>query len=211
MAMAFRAALLTICISICAHAQMRTLALYPGPVRGLDEESRLALEIELRRLLAPAGLELIWKKPAERNGGQDFDFVAVASFEGMCSAAEFPTNITAAVASLADTSIVGGRVLPFFNVDCGRLLTMLRPELEPLQPRLRQTVLGRALARVIAHEIYHIIGQTTDHQDRGVAKPAFSVRDLVGPRFEFDLWSLSRMKPATVATIADSDSGDTGR
>jgi hypothetical protein len=213
MAMAIRAMLLTVCLSVCAHAQTRTLALYPGPVRGLDDESRLALQTELQRLLTPAGLDVVWKHATGRRAGEDFDFVAVVSFEGGCSSVSLATAVpaAAAVASLADTSVAGGRVLPFFNVDCGRLATLLRAELEPLHLRSRQALFGRALARVMAHEIYHIVGQTAGHQDRGVAKATFSIRDLTSPRFEFDLWSLTAMKPPSVATVIESDSADTGR
>ena len=70
-------------------------------------------------------------------------------------------------------------------------------------------VLGRALARVIAHEIYHIVAGTTDHHETGVAKAAFSARDLTGARFEFDNSSISRMRPSVVAGASESDTSDT--
>src|SRR5688572_12606875 len=167
MLMAIRAALLLICFSVCAHAQMRTLALYPGAARGLDPDSASALQIELQRLVTPAGLNLVWKKVDDRNAGEAFDLVAVISFEGVCSTAEFPASTAETGVSLADTSVSAGHVLPFFNVDCGRLVKILRPELETLDLRARPALFGRALARVMAHEIYHIVGQTAEHQDRG--------------------------------------------
>jgi hypothetical protein len=69
-------------------------------------------------------------------------------------------------------------------------------------------VLGRALARVIAHELYHIITGTTDHHATGVAKAAFSARDLTDARFEFDNSSISRMRPSVVASASDTDTSD---
>src|SRR5262249_13086397 len=105
---------------------------------------------------------------------------------------------------LADTSISNGHVLPFFRVDCPRLIRMLGSQLEP-------SVLGRALARVIAHEIYHIVARTTDHQQNGVAKAVFSLRDLTAARFELDAWSLELMRPTQGARRSDSSSGETGR
>ena len=38
-----------------------------------------------------------------------------------------------------------------------------RPTLESLSVPLRHSVFGRALARVMAHEIYHILAHTTEH------------------------------------------------
>jgi hypothetical protein len=65
------------------------------------------------------------------------------------------------------------------------------------------SVFGRALARIAAHEIYHIVAQTAEHQERGVAKAAFSTRDLLSDRFDLDIWSLNlmRLKTAAIAQV----------
>jgi hypothetical protein len=147
---------------------------------------------EVQRLLSPAGLEVVWRDAARRAAGEDFELVAVASFQ-----------FGPAGASLADTSIADGRIIPFFNVECMRVMQMLGP-------RVDSTTLGRALGRIIAHEIYHIVARTTDHHDTGVAKAAFSVRDLTNPRFDFDAWSLARMRPSVAGLSADGSSA-TGR
>ena len=177
-----------------------TLALYSGPARGLSVESRQAMQAELRKLLAPAGIEIVWKDSVARQPGEDFELIAVSSFEGSCSPSEVvPASITT---RLADTSISNGRVLPFFRVDCTRVIQMLGHSPDP-------QFLGRALARVIAHELYHIIVGTTEHQETGVAKAAFSARDLTDARFEFDNFSISRMRPSVVASASDADTSDT--
>jgi hypothetical protein len=158
---------------------------------------------ELQRLLAPADIKIVWKRFEDRKAGDNFDLVAVTSFEGSC-ALDKPPLVTQAAVSLADTSISDGHVLPFFRIDCPRVIGMLGPQADP-------AALGRALARVAAHEIYHIVGQTTEHQERGVAKAAFSTRDLTMTRFELDAWSLTRMqlRPATLQVAAPAaESGD---
>jgi len=126
----------------------------------------------------------------------------VASFAGSCSASA--PALTTAAAILADTSIADGRILPFFRVDCTRVIQMLGPH--PESP-----VVGRALGRVIAHEIYHIVAHTAEHHDRGVAKAVFSIRDLTNPQFEFDAWSVSRMQPPSIARGSETSEGATGR
>jgi hypothetical protein len=202
MTLTLRALLLVFFISVCAEAQTRTLAVYGGTAQGLDAEARFAMRAEVQRLLAPAGFAVVWKGPTERNAGEDFEQVAVASFEGSCSA--IAPTLTPAAASLADTSITNGRILPFFRVDCPHVIQMLGPHAEP-------SVVGRALGRVIAHEIYHIVAHTLDHHDRGVAKAVFSTLDLINPRFEFDAWSLSRMQPPSIARVEETSEGATGR
>jgi len=203
MSLTLRATLLIICLSVCAQAQTRTLALYAGPARGLDAESSFTMRAELQRLLDPAGLEVTWKNSADHHAGDAFELVAVGSFEGSCSATEpvlTPVSAVDAVISLADTSISDGRVLPFFRVDCTRLLRILGAGTD-------KAMLGRALARVIAHELYHIVAGTAEHQNTGVAKAAFSVRDLTTPRFDFDVSSLGQMKPPQTKALSIAQAG----
>jgi hypothetical protein len=69
------------------------------------------------------------------------------------------------------------------------------PSLRPMSAEERNAAFGRALGRVMAHEIYHIIGETTAHQTRGVAKAALSVQDLMGNTLDFDIASLTQMRP----------------
>jgi len=192
---------LVLVVSVWGEAQTRTLAVYAGTAQGLDGEARFAMRTEVQRLLAPAGFVVVWKAAAERSAGGDFEQVAVASFEGSCS--ESAPTLTPA-ARLADTSITDGRILPFFRVDCPRVIQMLGPRAEP-------AVLGRALGRVIAHEIYHIVAHTADHHDRGVAKAVFSVQDLTNPRFEFEASSVSRMQPSPGAHASETSEGASGR
>jgi hypothetical protein len=190
-----RALLLVLCLSICAQAQTRTLALYAEPPRDLDAQARSLMREELQRLLEPAGLEIVWKRLADRQAGETFDLVAVTSFAGSCSAGK-PVIATQASVSLADTSISDGRILPFFRIDCPKIIGMLGSQTEP-------SFVGRALARVAAHEIYHIVAQTAEHQERGVAKASFSIRDLTTDRFDLDAWSINRMRlKSTIAEVA---------
>ena len=194
MSLTLRAMLLVLLMSFCAEAQTRKIAVYSGLAEGLDAESAFAMRAELQRLLGPAGLDVVWKSAADRNSGQDFELVVVGSFKGSCSAD--PVALTSVTTSLADTSIIEGHVLPFFHVDCALLIEMLGFQAEPY-------IIGRALGRVIAHEIYHIVARTTAHHDSGVAKAVFSARDLTGPRFEFDSWSLARMRTPAAARVSE--------
>lgn len=202
MPLTLRALLLAACFSLCANAQTRTLALYAGSSRGLDLQAALFMRAELQRLLSPAGIEVVWKSLADRKAGQTFDLLAVSSFEGSCAEEEAASSATAA--SLADTSIANGHILPFFRIDCPSLIHVLGSPVEP-------ALLGRALARLMAHEIYHIVAQTPEHSKTGVAKAAFSTQDLTATRVELDAPSLARMQPPSVAQASETTSGTAGR
>ena len=202
MSCTLRALLLVLCVSFCANAQTRTLALYLGPASAVDAEARRMMRAELQQLLAPAAIDVAWKTLADRKSSESFDIVAVATFDKTCGGTDNATG--SATASLADTSIADGHILPFFRIDCTHLMSILGRKVE-------SAVLGRALARLAAHELYHIIAQTTAHQDAGVAKAAFSVHDLTAPRFELDAWSVTRMRPVPVIPSIDISYGDSAR
>jgi hypothetical protein len=211
MLLAARATLLIMAVSVFAGAQTRTLAVYSGSADGLAAESSTALRSELQRLVTPAGISVIWKDLSHRKSGEDFDIVVVGSFQGSCSVNDLPSSRSDGLEnemSLAETSTSNGRILPFLNVDCGRLVRMLTPQLESLALPSRQIMLGRALGRVIAHEIYHIVGQTAEHHDTGVTKATLSVRDLTTLRFDFDPWSLARLRPPSMEASSVTEGGD---
>ena len=72
-------------------------------------------------------------------------------------------------------------------------------------------VLGRALARVAAHEIYHIVAQTPEHEKSGLAKANLSSQELTANRLELDALSIARMLPLSNTQQSEIASGITGR
>ena len=193
-----RATLLMICLSHFAGAQTGSLALYTGHATGLDDSAIRSAQRELDRLLAPAGIDIAWRSLANRTADEQFNRVVVVSFDGSCSAPDAAATIGKFQDSrltLADSSVSNGYVLPFIRVDCTNLLHILAPALRPMSVLQRNTAFGRALGRVMAHELYHIVGETTSHQTKGVAKPALSVQDLIGVSLDFDIASLTQMRP----------------
>lgn len=202
MSATLRAILLMSCLTVCAHGQTRRLAVSSKQAHTLDRVSATALRRELQRLLIPAGIDVTWESANKTVPGGDFELVVVGSFEGNCSVADLSHDsmIRPRPHPLGDSPMSSdGRVLPFFRVDCERIVRMLTPALEPLDVPLRNVMFGRAMARVIAHEIYHFLSQVTVHDESGVAKASFSLADLTAGRFDFDSVSLKRMEPSPPA------------
>ena len=79
-----------------------------------------------------------------------------------------------------------GVILPFAEVDCDGIRGFLRAELIHMQTGEREGAYGRAIGRVLAHELYHIFANTREHGTSGVAKPAYSVRELLSSVFTFE-------------------------
>jgi hypothetical protein len=127
----------------------------------------------------------------------------VVEVRGVCDthAAEQPAATAAQSYALASSSVVDGRVLPFSWVDCSALSRFIGPSLAEKRGRKRDYIYGRAMARLLAHEFYHVLAQTEEHTAAGLTKPKFSVNDLLADRFEYEETALSRLRgqPAEVA------------
>jgi hypothetical protein len=50
------------------------------------------------------------------------------------------------------------------------------------------------MARLAAHELYHVMIGTRAHSHEGVTKASFSVNDLLNERFDFDRAALARLR-----------------
>ena len=188
-----------LCFCVCAHAQTRPLVVYPGHGKTLDSLANDSLQQELKRLVAPAGIDLTWRTNADRTQThEEAGQLIVGDFAGNCSVDSLSNAQVASPAkfTLAEASVSEGRVLPYFTVDCNRVVRTLIPMLQPLSPPMRQTILGRALARVIAHEIYHILAETIGHDDAGLAKAKLTFHDLTAPGVELSPASLQRIRAA---------------
>ena len=188
-----------LCFCVCANAQTQTLAVYPSHADQLNSMTTHSLNLELKRLLSPAGIDLEWRSH-DRNATVPSveGRLIVGTFEGGCSTESLSAmqGVAPHARTLAETSISGDRILPYFTLDCTHLIRMLNPLLQPLSVPMRERILGRALARVIAHEIYHIVADTTEHEEAGLAKAQLSARELAAERFDLSPASLQRIRAA---------------
>ncbi len=79
---------------------------------------------------------------------------------------------------LAMTFMANGEMLPFANVDCNRIRTSLERTLGRGSSKQHERQYGTALARIMAHELYHILSKSPAHDTSGVTKKALSSREL---------------------------------
>ena len=161
------------------------------PAAPLDHMKR-----ELSVLMKTAGYRVQWGDESNSS------FLAVVELNGVC-ALPAGNAVAPAVsgASLATTNVTDGQVLPFSTVNCAALTHSLAPVLLKDTGAQRDFFYGRAMARVVAHELYHILMRTTEHARSGIARSCFSTDDLVTERFDFEGAVL--LRSAVPATVAD--------
>ena len=56
--------------------------------------------------------------------------------------------------------------------------------------------MGRALGRVVAHELVHMLTRSDDHAREGVQKAALSGRQLIAASLPLDAFDAGRLKLA---------------
>ncbi len=195
------AILVTLFVAVSAEAQTHTLDVYTTATRGLDSHAMHGVQKELQRLLVPANIRIDWK--TGQSATSETEHLVVVSFAGDCSVQDLSNVLRPArkIDVLGETSSLDGRIFPYFSVDCGAVIQALRSAMDYLSMPLRQSILGRALGRVMAHEIYHILGQTTEHADSGIAKPSFSIADMMSKHAAFNAPSLKRMASGAVEQV----------
>jgi hypothetical protein len=148
------------------------------------------MQSEMDRILAPANLRVAWRSTDTQNtGAEDFPDIVVFRFHGRCSLEANWTNEEFARdpggLALARTQITDGHVLPFGEVDCDKLRYFLAPAAKSMDATTRNSALGRAMARVSAHEIYHMLTGSETHAATGIARPSHSRTELTAQTFSF--------------------------
>jgi hypothetical protein len=157
---------------------------------------------ELGAIMQTAGYRVEWQT---RGDSPDAPFLAVVELEGLCAAE--PARGDAGL-KLARTPVQDGRVLPFSTVACAAVRHAVAPALSGQPPAIREFLMGRAMARVVAHELYHVLAGTADHTGPGIARACYTASDLVSEQFTFGEAALARLRPVEpLAEFGDDASG----
>lgn len=143
------------------------------------------MEREMERILKDSGIRFTWRLREDVEVGQTFPDVVLVRFRGRCSMDSFPVLFDE-MGSYAETYTVDGQVLPFTDVRCDKVRVSLRSAMTGRDYERGDFVMGRALGRVLAHEIYHIVAQTGVHGDDGVAQRALSGAELLSDHLAMD-------------------------
>jgi hypothetical protein len=187
-----------------------TLEVYVKGGQASTPDVLAAMSRELDALMRAAGFRVILRGADGSATSGGAEHLVLVEMRGLC-VAQFSTLAAAPLLSsvpLASSSVADGKVLPFTSVDCSALNRFLAP-VALNQPQAEQDFLyGRSLARLLAHEFYHVLAQTENHAPAGIAKARFSIADLLADHLDFETIALVRLHlPPTVEGAEGSDAG----
>lgn len=156
-----------------------------------------AMEREVASIVSDSGIKVDWKLLNDVHSSDSFESLVVIRFKGACNMEPAPPPpLGDERGYYAFTHISDGSVLPFSEVECDKISNSIRPAMSRQQWRERDSMLGRALGRVLAHELFHMLAKTQHHAGEGVTRSALSPAQLIADKLTMapaDLEALKRM------------------
>lgn len=151
----------------------------------IDPRAFEEMQREMNRLLAKTERRVEFKDRREIQPGVDVADLTVVKFRGNCRMAVEPVYLDER-GPLAFAHVSDGDVLPFAEVLCDRVRKAAQSAMHGGDFAKAQQLMGRAMARVLAHELWHVRTNSTGHQKTGVARHALSGKQLIGERLDFE-------------------------
>lgn len=136
------------------------------------------MEREAALILKPSGIRPSWR--FGKHPPVVSPQIAVIVFRGSCEF-DFMQSGNASDGPLAFTWISDGQVLPFGEVNCNKVVSAVQNALAGRSAAAGEQLVGRALGRVVAHELVHILTRSVQHGTDGVQKPSLSGQELIQP------------------------------
>jgi len=160
------------------------ITIYTSYQHDLSDPVEKAMQSELASIMEPVGIQLEWRSLEAPNESRVAAEIVVVTFHGKCDA-QSATLSQPESNGLGWTHLTDGEILPFAEVDCDRVRALVQNNLLRLPAADRSMAFGRAMARVTAHELYHILAHTMRHGS-GLSKPSYSAQELLADEFVFD-------------------------
>jgi len=142
-----------------------------------------AFQAETDAIMDPIGMRLEWRNLNASRTEEVSTELAVVTVKGRCDVAAIGMR-SKVEGALGFTHISDGQILPFAELSCDKVRNFVQGDLLMLPPNEREAAFGRALGRVLAHELYHIFANTTKHGS-GITKESYTVHDLMCDDFQF--------------------------
>jgi hypothetical protein len=135
---------------------------------------------EAAHILKNSGVSLRWHlaEPAQGVNG----LLVVVKLVGRCDMDGPPAFLMPG--PLGWSHEANGVVLPFGGLACDNIRGAVQSARLAGSQLRGNVLLGRAMGRVLAHELYHIVADTAEHGRDGVAQPALTTRELTSGQLE---------------------------
>jgi len=162
-----------------------------------EDFSRLALnsmQRELEYILNPFDLRFEWRLGPQDRRERIANLLVSVHLRGSCtiSPSERPVD-SLPLRVLGRTEMSDGKTLSYCAVDCDKVRSIIQSSVNNEAFVQMQALLGQALGRVLAHEVYHILAATRQHRSNGIGKGLVTPEDLVD--------GVMRLEPEEVEAI----------
>ncbi len=150
------------------------------------------MQRESGRILKSTGVNLDWRMLGQDSSASYSDLV-VMTFKGSCEY-EPAAPIYDELGPLAITRTTNGEVQPFGEVDCDRVVNSARAAMSGSDYARADLLIGRAMGRVVAHELVHMLTKSGQHGTEGVEKAALSGKQLITASLPLSAFDIGRLK-----------------
>jgi hypothetical protein len=150
----------------------------------------------LNQLLTPGGIDVDVEIRENLPPNPQFGQLVIFKMKGSCSIkqpAGSPLH-SGKPGPLAMAYTSNGQVLHFGEVECDRVRTAMQRVVGVGRSRKNEQFYAAALATVIAHEVYHMLGNATGHTRAGLTKPALSPEELVDQKVGLSSSAISALQ-----------------
>jgi hypothetical protein len=189
---------------LTAIAALPVAAMPPSPSNGADvtvvvnfkgaysAPTVKAMEREAELILKSTGVTLEWRTRTEA-ADATFNDLVVITFKGSCIFNPLPV-VYDELGPYALTRTTDGEVQPFGEVDCDHVASSLHTAMAGDDYSKADMLLGRALGRVVAHELVHMLTKSKQHGREGVEKAALSARQLIADSLPLSIFDIDRLQ-----------------
>jgi hypothetical protein len=143
-------------------------------------------------ILNSSGVLLDWRMLGE-DSSESYNDLVVMTFKGACEYGLEPPKYYEP-GPMAVTRMTDGAVLPFGEVDCDRVVSSARNAMSASDYVQGNLLIGRAMGRVVAHELFHMLTKSGRHGTEGVEKPALSGKQLITGHLPLSAFDIDRLK-----------------
>lgn len=156
-----------------------------------SDSSVLEMERESGSILKTTGLKLDWRSRDDAPNGA-YPNLVVMTFNGTCKFEPAPQLYDEA-GPLASTRTMNHEIQSFGQVDCDHVVETARSAMFAADYARADLLVGRALGRVVVHEIVHMLTQSAEHGRDGVFKASLSGKQLIAPELPLSAMDVDRL------------------
>jgi cytochrome c553 len=157
---------------------------YTQSESGFPDAIRTAMRKEVESILSPTGWHVKWEDAAGPAHGASVS-LAVVRFRGQCNVDDLRLSSSGDM-MLGRTHVNGGDIISFADIFCDAIRGSIADRLSIMTAGGRDLWYGRAVGRVVAHELYHILSGEKHHGSSGVAQASFSSEELLAAEFRYE-------------------------